>query len=136
MTEVEFHLAMKGNLMPYPPIGKLELYPVAVLLPSGARKQQVSQKLDEMHRELQHIQTALVDIKRAVLMGQSPALASGVMNSRNWMFSLVESHCYLQTLLRPPDSSGASGPFHLEMLIARAAKAGIERAENDRRIGS
>ena len=113
----------------------IRLYPVAVSIPAGPTKQKVLKKLEEMQREIDHIRTALAETKRAVATGDSRALASGVMDTRNWTISLAESQGYLQSVLRPPpgsDYSGSSGAYFVDMLFSRAVKLGIQRGEQDR----
>jgi hypothetical protein len=68
-------------------------------------------RLDVMERELNHLRTAIHDMRNAINRVDQRLLTSGVMNSRNWSLSVVMSHCYAQSLLGAgaPGSSGFPG---------------------------
>jgi len=89
-----------------------------------------------MERELKHLHTAIIDMRNAVRSGRPGApLASAIMNSRNWLLSVLMSHTYVQDMLRGDGTglSGASFPaLQLDVLTPRAIKAGLEDAKRDR----
>jgi hypothetical protein len=88
--------------MTYPwndPIGVTSI-PVDVVDKGPAVRGKALQRLAVMQRELQHLQTAITDLRGALSHEprQQRALVSAMMNSRNWVLSLVASHAYLQAL--------------------------------------
>jgi hypothetical protein len=114
-------------------------YPVSVTPVAGQAQRKLLARLDLMERELAHIQTAIRDMKLAVRQGSSSLLARAVMNSRNWVLSLVISHSYIQMILGAnagsPGFPGAATTlpgFQLDLLFGRAAKAGVEDGLRDR----
>jgi hypothetical protein len=85
------------------------------------------------------VQTAITDMRRALHKGLGSSLAPAVMNSRNWVLSLVMSHAYLQMMLgrNAPSSSGHPGQatplptVQADLLFRRAANIGTEDALMD-----
>lgn len=96
--------------------------PVDVVDKGPAVRGKALQRLAVMQRELQHLQMAITDLR--VALSQEPrqqrALVSAMMNSRNWVLSLVASHAYLQAL------NGASyqNVDQLDQMASRAAMTG------------
>ena len=117
-------------------------YPVSVTPVSGVPLTRLKQRLDVMEREVNHLRTAVADMKNGINRGDNRLLTSGVMNSRNWALSVVMSHTYIQSILGggAPNSSGFPGQatplpwFQAEILFARAGKAGAEDGTRDRTI--
>ena len=122
-------------------IGVLK-YPVSVTPVSGVPLTRLKQRLDVMEREVNHLRTAVADMKNGLNRGDNRLLTSGVMNSRNWALSVVMSHTYIQCILGggATGSSGFPGQatpmpsFQAEILFARAGKAGAEDGTRDRTI--
>jgi hypothetical protein len=111
----------------------VDVHPVRVTPPAGIAKQKAVVKLTEMARELEHIQMAISEIKRSIMTGDGRGLASGVMNSRNWCLSLVESHSYVQSIVYAGGKSVGAWPFlQAVALWHRAAELGVQRGEIDR----
>lgn len=111
----------------------LRLYPVSVLPPSGIIKMKALRKLDEMERELQHLQKGIRQTRAALAQGDGRTLASAVMNSRNWLFSLAESVAYIHAILRSSEGSGSSGTYFVGVLLQRAFTLGEGRGRLDGR---
>ena len=112
---------------------------VHVTLPQGLAADALRQRLSVMERELNHLKTAVADMKSTLARKDVRALGSGLLNSRNWTLSVAFSHCYVQKLLGmgAPMSSGmanTASPFpdlQLDVLFGRAVKAGIEDGKRD-----
>ena len=81
------------------PIG-VNSIPVDVVDKGLAVRRKALQRLEVMQREVRHMQMAIIDLQRALSQEplQQRALVSAMMNSRNWMLSLVVSHSYIQAL--------------------------------------
>jgi len=81
------------------PIG-VNSIPVDVVDKGPAVRRKALQRLEVMQREVRHMQMAIIDLKRALSQEplQQRPLVSAMMNSRNWMLSLVVSHSYIQAL--------------------------------------
>jgi hypothetical protein len=115
---------------------------VSVIPLAGAAQQKVLDRLDVMERELKHVHTAIKDMRNAVRSGRPGApLASAVMNSRNWVVSVLMSHAYVQQMLAAQVSMGGPGTitvgpsaqgFWLRGLAERAVEAGMDDALKDR----
>jgi hypothetical protein len=111
-------------------------------MPQGLAADRFRTELDLMERKVDHLKTAISDMKNALSLGDTTRLASGVMNSRNWTLSVVVSHCYAQSLtgMQAPMSSGrpnTASPFpefQLDILFRRAIKAGIEDGKRDSHV--
>lgn len=116
-------------------------YPVSVTPVKGAALAKLKQRLDVMDRELDHLRTAIADMRNGIARGDSRLLTDGVMNSRNWTLSVVMSHCYVQAMFgaNAKGSSGFPGQatplpgFQAETLFARAGRVGSEDGERDRK---
>jgi hypothetical protein len=116
-------------------------FPVRVVPVSGNAQQKVLARLDVMERELKHVETAIKDMRNAVRQGRPGAsLASAVMNSRNWVVSVLMSHAYVQQMLATDWDHGpgtfSHGPgiqgIWLKNLAERAVYAGADDAKKDR----
>jgi hypothetical protein len=120
-------------------IGVLK-YPVSVTPVSGNALVKLKSRIDLMERELNHLRTAIHDMRNGISRGDNRLLTSGVMNSRNWTLSVVMSHSYIQSILGSgaPGSSGFPGQatplpgFQAETLYRRASVAGYEDGARDR----
>src|SRR5262245_33058355 len=113
---------------------------VAVAPPSGPPQQKVLARLDVMERELRHVQTAITNLRSAVRSGRPGApLASAVMNSRNWVLSILMSHAYVHRMVAAPVTGpGFMYPLGqqtstLREMAERAISVGADDAEMDRR---
>lgn len=108
------------------------LYPVSVTPVSGVAKTRLMQRIVLLEREIEHMRTAVRDMRNGANMDDSRLLTSGVMNSRNWTLSAVMSHFYIQSLLG--GNAGHSTPgfattapwFQADLLPSRAGKAGAQ----------
>ena len=119
----------------------VRMFAVNVTPVSGSAQRNLLARLDVMERELRHMETAITDMKRAVRQGSGSALASAVLNSRNWVLSLVMSHSYVQMLLgknaagspRLPRGTITTQPsVQLHYLFEKAVNAGLRDGEGDR----
>ena len=113
-------------------------YPISVTPLSGLGREDLKQHLQLMEKELGHLLTALRDMKNGVNANNNRLLTSGVMNSRNWAASVVESHCYIQFLLGANPSKTAAydhviDRFQTYDLFKRAAEMGANDAIATRR---
>jgi hypothetical protein len=98
--------------------------------PRPAMKGRIIQRVDVMEREAQNLALSARQVHSALQLGKDALLSDAVLNSRNWMLSVLMSHCFLQWGLEPP--LGAPGPgkhadrfWYLEGdLIPRAINAG------------
>ncbi len=86
-------------------------------------EKKVLERLEVMQKELQHVQNAILRLKSLLPQRSAPttALANAVMDSRNWVVSVVMSHAYVQAIL-----AGDTPPSRdqVEKLAARAASLG------------
>src|SRR5208282_1246966 len=115
----------------------INMYPVSVIPPPAQQRQMVLQRADVLEREADHLARAARQIRDGINWNQSRVLTEGVLNSRNWMLSVVISHCFLQTALEgaPHDAvpqsayagkTGTAAAFAVsEFLVQRAARAGF-----------
>lgn len=115
-------------------------YPVNVTPVAGAARSKLMSRLDVMEREVEHLRTAVKDMKNGLARNDSRLLTGGVMTSRNWTLSIVMSHCYIQNLLGAGSNTGSgwAGQFtpwaalQSRTLFLKAAEAGISDGERDR----
>jgi|SRR5215813_209607 len=75
--------------------------PVNVSVPSAEAQKLVLQRMDVLQRELRHAQMGLTALRRALAAPglSSRPLADGMMNSRNWLCSVVASYTYIQGIV-------------------------------------
>ena len=109
-------------------------YAVNVTPVSGPALRKLLARADLMEREIKHLQLAIKHIRIAAQQPQTTTgspLASAVMDSRNWMLSVVMSHAYIQFMLGK-NAGGNAVPYFLAMLATRAVNAGADDAEKDR----
>ena len=91
-----------------------------------------------LEADIQHMLTAVKDMRNGINANNSRLLTSGVMNSRNWTLSAVVSHCYIQFLLganpgqRYSDNT-AVARFHIYEMFKRAAEMGTNDALETRK---
>jgi len=99
----------------------------------GKALRNLQARVDVMDREVKHMQLAITHLKHAVRHPESPTagLASAVMDSRNWMLSLVMSHAYVQYLLGENAYGTSAAPVMLSVLADRAVNAGAQYAKKD-----
>jgi hypothetical protein len=114
-------------------------HPVNVTPVSGEALNDLKKHLDLLEAEVQHMQTAVKDMRNGINGKNNRLLTSGVMNSRNWLLSAVVSHSYIQFLLgaNPGDRYANSqfiARFHLYDLFKRAAEMGANDAINKYRF--
>jgi hypothetical protein len=98
-------------------------YPVRVVRSHPMLEQEVLKRLDVMQRELMYLQGAISRLRASLPNRSAPTsvLADAVMDSRNWVVSLVMSHAFIQAMLagdEPPTRD------QVEKLAARAASLG------------
>jgi hypothetical protein len=102
-------------------------YPVSAYCPSQEARQKVLKRLGVMQKELEHTQRAIAKLTHEL---QHPAPASTnslgdrIMDSRNWVLSLIMSHSYIQRVLEPDRTMGALCPIQTRMLMGKAADEG------------
>jgi hypothetical protein len=103
-------------------IGVLK-YPVRVGRSHPALEQEVLKRLEIMQKELIHLQNAVGRLRSLLPNRSTPtsALASAVMDSRNWTVSLVMSHAFIQAMMAGDDPPARD---QVEKLAARAASLG------------
>lgn len=115
-------------------------FPVRVAPVTGLPLSRLKKRLDVMEREVQHLATAVKDMKNGVARNDNRLLTSGVMNSRNWSLSIVMSHCYVQNLLGAGSNTGSGFAGQLtpwaalqsKSMFQNAAMFGTEDGERDR----
>jgi len=100
--------------------------------PVGNRKK-LLRRLETMNRELAHTQMAVSQLRNAL---QNPAsttrpLADGIMNSRNWVLSLMMSHAFIQAMLDNEDPYLSIQLVQTRMMAANAVQAGMDEARNE-----
>lgn len=98
-------------------------YPVRVVRSHPMLEKEVQKRIDVMQRELTHLQHAISRLKTSMLSRgpSNAALADAVMDSRNWVVSLVMSHAFVQAMLAGDDPPNRD---QVEKLAARAAGLG------------
>lgn len=109
-------------------------YAVQVLPPKPAIKGPALQRLDVLEREAEHLALAARQMRNGIMTNQNRLLTDGMLNSRNWMLSVVMSHLFLQAALEPPYGSSQTSPGSLDphafivakILTQRAADAGLK----------
>src|SRR3954452_3729117 len=82
-------------------------YPVRAAPPSGTAQTKVEARLSLMQNELARVQSALAELRHAVQLHEHRQLTSALMDSRNWVLSVLASHSYVQEMLGP---SGPAPP--------------------------
>lgn len=108
-------------------------HPVTVTPVSGDALNDLKRHLDMLEADIQHMLTAVKDMRNGINGKNNRLLTSGVMNSRNWTLSAVVSHCYIQFLLgaNPGQQYGNSfrvARFHIYDMFKRAAEMGADDA--------
>jgi hypothetical protein len=98
----------------------------------------VLQRIDVLEREATHLANAARQMRAAINSGQSRLLTDGVLNSRNWMLSVVMSHCFIQSALDAlgesdsdrhgvwPKTAAPNAFVVSEFLVQRAGRVGVE----------
>src|SRR3954469_11443680 len=115
-------------------IGRLEVrkYDVKVSPPSAENRKKLLQRLDVMTRELAHAQMAVSQLRNALQHpGSTKPLADGIMNSRNWVLSLVISHSFIQTMLDNENPYYSIPCIQTRMMAGNAAQEGMEQARKE-----
>ncbi len=118
-------------------IGKIG---VIVERPHDFVKGRLLQRASVMEREAEYLALSARQIRDGLQLNQQRLLAEGVLNSRNWMLSVVMSHCFLQWALEPPISTPAKPTgaaqkhedrfwFVEQFLVDRAVRAGKQDGE-------
>jgi len=113
--------------------------PVKVSAPSAEVQKLVLQRMDVLQRELRYAQIGLTALRQALTAPapSSRALADAVMNSRNWLLSVVASYTYIQGMIEADvpvqtalnDASSRS----VDTCFRRASSTGYALANNWRR---
>jgi hypothetical protein len=99
-------------------------YPVRVVRSHPMVEKEIQKRVDVMQRELTHLQHAVTRLKTSLATNPGPsnaALADAVMDSRNWVVSMVMSHAFIQAMLAGDDPPNRD---QVEKLSARAASLG------------
>jgi hypothetical protein len=98
-------------------------YPVRVVRSHPVVEQEVLKRLDVMQRELMYLQGAISRLRTSLPNRSAPTgvLPDAVMDSRNWVVSLVMSHAFIQAMLAGDDPPTRD---QVEKLAARAASLG------------
>jgi hypothetical protein len=113
------------------PIG-VGKYSVTVAPPSPGNRKKLLQRLDVMTRELAHAQMAVAQLRHALQhSGSTRPLADGIMNSRNWVLSLVISHSFIQTMLDNENPYFSMAAIQTRMMAGNAAQEGMEQARRE-----
>ena len=108
-------------------------YKVKVAPQSQGNRQKLLRRLDTMNKELMHMQMAVSQLRHAL---QNPAsttrpLADGILNSRNWVLSLMMSHAFIQAMLDNEDPYMSIQVIQTRMMAAEAVQAGMNEARNE-----
>ena len=103
-------------------------YPVRVSPQSPGKRKKLLRRLEVMNGELAHMQMAVSQLRNALQHpGSTKSLADGLLNSRNWVLSLVISHAFIQAMLdENPYFSIRS--VQTRMMVANAAQEGMDQA--------
>lgn len=117
-------------------LGVLKSYPVNVTPVNKIAQQRLLARLDKMEGHVGHVLTAVRDMKNAVRHGSTgvshASLATAVMNSRNWVLTVLAAHAYVQETLGTNSHGSSSPSFQLSLLAERAIQAGLEDAQQER----
>ena len=107
-------------------------YPVDVSPPSPENRKKLLRRLDLMNRELAHAQMAVSQLRNALQHpGSTKPLADGVMNSRNWVLSLVISHAFIQMVLDNETPYFSMHTIQTRMMAHEAVQEGMEQARQE-----
>jgi hypothetical protein len=111
--------------------------PINVSVQSAEVRSLVLQRMNVMQRELQHAQKAFTALRHALTapVPSSRPLADALMNSRNWLVSVVASYTYMQAMMETvmPPSIGAGVEKNFRnaagtgVAIARQWRLGVKR---------
>jgi hypothetical protein len=114
----------------------INMFPVIVSPPSAASRAAILERINVLEREAGHLANAARQMRAAINSGQSRLLTDGVLNSRNWMLSVVMSHCCIQSALDGGGDSdrhgiwpktGTPNAFVVsDFLLSRAGRVGVE----------
>ena len=112
--------------------GRVEVwkYPVSASPPSPENRKKLLRRLDVMNRELAHAQMAVSQLRNALQHPQHPGstLAEGLLNSRNWVLSLLISHAFIQMVLDGDTPYSSIHTIQTRMMAREAVQEGIEQA--------
>lgn len=111
--------------------------PINASVQSAEVRRLALQRMDVMQRELRHAQTAFTALRHA-LTAPTPSsrpLADALMNSRNWLVSVVASYTYIQAMMEtvtPPSvGAGVENNFRAAagtgVAVARQWRLGVKR---------
>ena len=115
----------------------VNMYPVMVGPPRPAVKAQILQRMQVLEREAEHLARAARLMQAGVNGNQSRLLTEGMLNSRNWMLSVLMSHIVLQAALEgSADASDQAGLWPkagtarafvvADILVPRAARFAMD----------
>src|SRR5215217_6063471 len=108
-------------------------YPVKVSPQSASNRQKLLRRLETMKKELAHTQMAVSQLTNALKNPASTTkpLADGIMNSRNWVLSLMMSHAFLQSMLDNENPYFSIQCIQTRMMAAKAVQAGMDQARDE-----
>ena len=108
------------------------MYPVDVSPPSPGNRQKLLRRLDVMQRELAHTQMAVSQLRKALQHSASTKpVADGVLNSRNWVLSLMMSHAFIQTMLDNDNPYFSVRCIQTRMMAEKAVQEGMDQARQE-----
>lgn len=115
-------------------IGRIDVrkYPVNVSPPSPENRKKLLRRLDVMNKELAHAQMAVSQLRNALQHpGSTKSLADGLLNSRNWVLSLVISHSFIQMVLDNETPYFSMHTIQTRMMAHEAVQEGMEQARQE-----
>jgi len=85
-----------------------------------------------MNKELAHAQMAVSQLRNALQHpGSTKSLADGLLNSRNWVLSLVISHSFIQMVLDNETPYFSMHTIQTRMMAHEAVQEGMEQARQE-----
>jgi hypothetical protein len=107
-------------------------YPVKVSPQSPGNQKKLLRRLEVMSKELAHTQMAVSQLRNALQHpGSTKPLADGLLNSRNWVLSLVISHAFIQTMLDNENPWTSMPAIQTRMMAAQAVQEGMDQARKE-----
>ena len=110
----------------------VRMYDVKVSPPSPENRKKLLRRLDVMNRELAHAQMAVSQLRNALQHpGSTKSLADGLLNSRNWVLSLLISHAFIQMILDNETPYFSMHTIQTRMMAHEAVQEGMEQARQE-----
>ena len=110
----------------------VRMYDVKVSPPSPENRKKLLRRLDLMNRELAHAQMAVSQLRNALQHpGSTKSLADGLLNSRNWVLSLLISHAFIQMILDNETPYFSMHTIQTRMMAHEAVQEGMEQARQE-----